>query len=151
MILCYACLPSFFGVEWNWIHHYWGHYCLTVFLSGSRIYTFCKPLIDFTRPTLGATFNCSTYELFMVCGTVLSCLTVHMQYFVIQLSEVGWQNQFHIMFKTYHFMQNRVPSYPLHTNLTPNPKFDFMQWHVINSIRIICSPVSVILVVHVTT
>jgi hypothetical protein len=189
-------MPSFlFGVEWNWVHHYWGHYCLTVFFPGSRIYTLCKPLVDFTHSTLDATFNCSTYvdisytifllvwptkkvkgfkmgdfigysswlithvlktssnafiELFRVWALYYLAYNAH----AVLHHSVEWSRMAESVshnFKTYCFMQNHVPSYPLHTNLTPNPKFDFMQWHVINSIRIICSPVSVILVVHVTT
>jgi hypothetical protein len=49
------------------------------------------------------------------------------------------------------FHENHGPSYPPRTNFTANPNFYVMLWHFMNSMRISCDPVSVIMAVYATT
>jgi hypothetical protein len=45
-----------------------------------------------------------------------------------------------------------IPSIcPSCTDCTTNLNFQIMQWHFMNSMRILCAPVSVTVAVHVTT
>jgi hypothetical protein len=43
------------------------------------------------------------------------------------------------------------PNYPLRINCTPNPNFQIMQWHFMNSMTINCTPMSAILAVYTIT